>query len=1092
MDYFSKFLRPNPQSPPKQIYNHAAEYQKAWTIIYDTLTHPDERQLARGIRATAVPAALKTMVDSLVWESTRMEEGMTGACMEYLLKNDVLGTLVRLSEPDRPSGIQVEVLRTVQNMVVLLDEQFLVHSVVHRAVLRLLKTCVGDDIQEQLDGRNRVMGAAGNAVRASPTEYEEDLVDLLCLLCSRIRTFRELLMIFFYDKHWYHAETLASVPEEDDDDETADGADTSTDNDGNSTGNVGSDASISTPRAASPTPSQSTVTSAPVSSQTKKPEYEFILLNYLLRFVHREGKIGEFARAGLLFLMDVAMSPGVPVHRIGGDIVKPSPSSLSIQQQQTSASDPVADAALALAEYILDGDFCEVLGAGLGAVYSLLPSKLEIHMDPQHRPPHSQQSTMIIGGTGRLSEEDWEKFEVAQEKARANGMEYSSNPEFKARLEHFVKLLEFLQDVVRRNVVSSNDDGNVEPASFVGSAIVQSILDSVRRIFLENVLYPTILECSDADGSAVAVMSYIDVMFRTIQDQQFAETLIDFLVTEDDNDSLRHRPRTRPTLLLDSAKSAPPVSTRDKKAKRRKSSAMMLLEMEAPDARKQSEYFTSIGRFTLKDLLLTGMRSTSHATATTALQLMQTLLVYHCHLSVDRLFIFSYDPIESSSPSHPEQKVLSEDEEEVFSYPGADAEQTPRPDASFSEPELESRVPETSYSMHEQELGLYLGLVARIDPAHGRGAFSTGYNHYLRDAIVSISDHSCSSCTLDSTDKISPRHLLDVNDPVLSLVLQSFRHFYSNTPEQNVALTGMLAAISSCPERSLKGWLLFGTDGSSQPLKKETSLPELSDDGDDRSVDFGVNERLERNELPMPIHGAGPLSQPVVLSILQGLVSNLDRFRELLPHFDSFLAERRQGLVFSENLTDALSLSFDLSSNMVGMASSPSSTHMNAESTPPQKTKPKPRTGWASFLTPKKSKSRAMSPSRSDSASASPLSMGKTIEASPFGSHYQKTSAISVEPLPAPLPSSGPWAPSERRSFNMDEEDVFGSSGQWGEEKRSEPSGLTRAPEQEEGSKRVTLSQLLDNVVILEESIKELTAIIHARRSLGIDYLRYL
>ena len=87
---------------------------------------------------------------------------------------DVLGTLVRLSEADRPAGIQVEVLRAVQNMVILLDEQFLVHSAVHRAVLRLLKTCVGDDIQEQLDGRNRVMGAAGGVVRTSPSEYEED------------------------------------------------------------------------------------------------------------------------------------------------------------------------------------------------------------------------------------------------------------------------------------------------------------------------------------------------------------------------------------------------------------------------------------------------------------------------------------------------------------------------------------------------------------------------------------------------------------------------------------------------------------------------------------------------------------------------------------------------------------------------------------------------------------------------------------------------------------------------------------------------------------------------------------------------------
>lgn len=37
--------------------------------------HPDERQLAKGIQATEVPAALKSMVDSLVWESTRSDEG---------------------------------------------------------------------------------------------------------------------------------------------------------------------------------------------------------------------------------------------------------------------------------------------------------------------------------------------------------------------------------------------------------------------------------------------------------------------------------------------------------------------------------------------------------------------------------------------------------------------------------------------------------------------------------------------------------------------------------------------------------------------------------------------------------------------------------------------------------------------------------------------------------------------------------------------------------------------------------------------------------------------------------------------------------
>jgi hypothetical protein len=85
-----------------------------------------------------------------------------------------------MSEPDRPFGIQAQVLRAVQNMVVLLDEQFLVHSAVHKAVLRLLRNCVGDDIQEQLDGRNKVMGAAGTTTRTQPSEYEEDCTCSLC------------------------------------------------------------------------------------------------------------------------------------------------------------------------------------------------------------------------------------------------------------------------------------------------------------------------------------------------------------------------------------------------------------------------------------------------------------------------------------------------------------------------------------------------------------------------------------------------------------------------------------------------------------------------------------------------------------------------------------------------------------------------------------------------------------------------------------------------------------------------------------------------------------------------------------------------
>ena len=79
-----------------------------------------------------------------------------------------------LSENDRPAGVQAEVLRTVNSMIVSLDEQFLVHSAVHKAVIRLLRTCAGDELQERIDGRNKAMGAAGNIIRPAPSEYEED------------------------------------------------------------------------------------------------------------------------------------------------------------------------------------------------------------------------------------------------------------------------------------------------------------------------------------------------------------------------------------------------------------------------------------------------------------------------------------------------------------------------------------------------------------------------------------------------------------------------------------------------------------------------------------------------------------------------------------------------------------------------------------------------------------------------------------------------------------------------------------------------------------------------------------------------------
>ena len=129
------------------------------------------------------------------------------------------------------------------------------------------------------------------------------------------------------------------------------------------------------------------------------------------------------------------------------------------------------------------------------------------------------------------------------------------------------------------------------------------------------------------------------------------------------------------------------------KQKRRKSAAMTLLEMEAPEARRQSSYFTSLGRYTLKDLLLTSLRSKSQPTATAALQLLQSLLLQYCTLCVDRLLVVLHDP---EATTFPQPAILPDAFEDSPPPPSRltdddDDEYRPEDDEDESEDEQEGK-----------------------------------------------------------------------------------------------------------------------------------------------------------------------------------------------------------------------------------------------------------------------------------------------------------------------------------------------------------------------------------------------------------------
>lgn len=856
------------------------------------------------------------------------------------------------------------------------------------------------------------------------------MVDLLCVLCSRIRTYRHLLLIFFHDKNWFQSDSFSQSEE------------------GQSEEEEEEEAEESPP---SPVDSLSTITSAP---SAKKPDYEFLLFNYLLRYVHREGRIGDFARAGVLFLIDVAMSA-------------PSGDSRQLKEPESNdstvlKSDPIADAALALAEYILDGDFADVLAAGLVAVYSVLPSKLEIHTKANEK---DDTGAMSLGVNIYEQEKDAEL-----ERARTFGLELSSDPDFQARLNHFLQIIEFLQDVLRRTAVLTFTQGP-DASVLVGSAISASILQGVKTIFLENVLYPSILESSDADGSAVAVLSYIDMTLQALPDGSFAELFINFLMNEDDVEGARPTLQTR-------------MSSQSKKQSRlrkRKSSAMMLLELEAPKGPQHSTYFSSLGRFTLKDLVFSNLRSSSDAASTAVLRLLQTLLFVHPRLTVDKLLV----PTETTYPSLAIEIPASPMSDEEFTYPTGIEEP-----ASKNLLPYEPQLPSTTFATHEREVALYLNLISRVDPTYDGENFSTGYDNYLKDAIQSIQSQE-ERMTLDESEiGMAEQWRLNPNDTLLNLLLQVLRTFFAHSAEHNVALTGALSCIASCPSRSLAGWMTFAPDPNQ--ISRLNTIMEERDDGDDRSIDFEIDQRLSAVDILPAASVDDAESRPILHSILRGLVSQLDRYREVVNEFDQLLTERRQGLMFAEHLSDALSLSIELDSDSsffsaIRSTLSPTSKTKPGQeaATPPQsKTRTMAASLVPSFFTPKKDRVNQLAASSTPSRDATPeRNRSSKIAASPFGAHYEKTGNISVPPLVAQPETDGEESlpnPTEEKLKDSDEEEEDVFSPEWDSKKR-----MTSV-------KKVTLSQLLDNVVILEEFMKEVSAIVQARRSLGVDPVRYV
>lgn len=125
----------------------------------------------------------------------------------------------------------------------------------------------------------------------------------------------------------------------------------------------------------------------------KSQRADFPLFYILMDYIHHEGKVGDFARTGLLYIIEAASNSA------------------------------------ALEQWIVESDLSTLMATGLGALYSQLSRKLVIDHLPHDLPPILALSDY---------EHPTSNYEIVS----------SCSPEFQSHLETFLSHLLFWQDVL--------------------------------------------------------------------------------------------------------------------------------------------------------------------------------------------------------------------------------------------------------------------------------------------------------------------------------------------------------------------------------------------------------------------------------------------------------------------------------------------------------------------------------------------------------------------------------------------------------------------------------------------------------------------
>jgi hypothetical protein len=420
---------------------------------------------------------------------------------------------------------------------------------------------------------------------------------------------------------------------------------------------------------------------------------DFPLCYQLIDHVHHEGRMGDFARTGLLYIFESASK------------------------------------SKELEQWIVASDMPTLMATGLGALYSQLSRyakacsvdcpcvlirsrKLSIVHPPEDLP--------II-----LTLSDYKELKAP---AEAEGLytEY-----LQGHLATFLSYLTFWQDVLEH--CRSVD-------------VRQTLLDHFQVLFLQQLLYPSMLESSDIDGgSSVAVLTYLRQILDALDHAELLNLMLQYLLALPE-----------------------PNRARSPSALKRRSSLLLLAQPANDDDQMNPALFN------LVDLLHSSITSDNPQTVIVALKLTTVILGKNHFYAIDSLL---------------QTQMLSQ------------------VDLRRTHGALNAEV-EAYMALAEGIAGLS-GLDEAYE-SHLKDAMRLVESHSCSNKLLDLGAVTGSTATKPlpnpsgSTD-VQP-HFIQRDDAFLSRLLASLKTFFTNNVELNLAVTETLMTLLTCPQFGLEGW----------------------------------------------------------------------------------------------------------------------------------------------------------------------------------------------------------------------------------------------------------------------------------------------